>query len=110
MSLQLYNFAKKTVLSLVYKLPALPERNHGKLIWAYPRAWLSLTAKTFFKEEAHVQNSGRHPYWLPTQHSSTPIVELLKAYGYKIFNLKGKSVESLHSGEYLCLSTQAELH
>ena len=264
---QLYNFAKKTALSLVYKLPALPERIQGKLIWAHPRARLSLTAKTFFKGEAHVQTwlteqlkwghvffdvgahhgwvsiwalllvgkegavysfepspanlailewhksvnnfshwivvpraiadedaaerqfflidsgdspmnsltsgvpgmplmEGRdigkisiqtlsldtfcrevgvrpnvvkidvegaellvlrgarkllseahpililavHPYWLPAQQSSAQIAELLKAHGYKIFNSKGNLVESLRSGEYLCLNAKAELH
>ena len=264
---QLYNFTKKTALSLMYKLPALPERIQGKLIWVHPRARFSLTARTFFKGEAHVQTwlteqlkpghvffdvgahhgrvsmwalllvgkegavysfepspanlailewhksvnnfshwivvpraiadedavarqfflidsgdspmnsltsgvpgmplmEGRnigeisiqtlsldtfhrdvgvrpnvvkidvegaellvlrgarkllseahptlilavHPYWLPNQHSPAQIADLLKAHGYKIFNSKGNRVESLRSGEYLCLNARAELH
>ena len=263
---QLYNFTKKTALSLVYALPSLPVRINKKLIWVHPRARFSLTAKTFFRGEAHVQawltkhlklrdvffdvgahhgwvsmwalllvgkegavysfepsranlavlewhksvnkfsqwkvipkavadedalkrqffmidsgdspmNSltsgvpgmslmeGRnireisiqtvtldtfcrdtgmkpdvvkidvegaellvlkgakdllsevcptlilavHPYWLPTQQSPSQIVELLKIYGYKIFDSKGNLVESLRSGEYLCLNNTAKL-
>lgn len=262
---KLYNFAKKIVLSLVYKLPPLPQRLHGKLVWVHPRARFSLTTKTFFTGEPHVQTwlteqlkpghvffdvgahhgwvsmwtlplvgqegavysfepspanlsilqwhrtinnfsqwtivpkavsdedaverqfflidsgdspmnslttgvSGKplmegrdvgkistqtitldtfcrevgvrpdlvkidvegaellvlrgagsllgesyptiilaiHPYWLPTGQSTAQIVELLKAYGYTVFNSKGNPVETLSSGEYLCLNAKAE--
>jgi FkbM family methyltransferase len=262
---KLYNFAKKTALSLVYKLPPLPQRIHGKLVWVHPRARFSLTTKTFFKGEPHVQTwlteqlkpghvffdvgahhgwvsmwalplvgkegavysfepspanlsvlewhrtvnnfshwivipravsdedaverqfflidsgdspmnslttgvpgmplmegrdigkiliqtvtldtfcrevgvrpnlvkidvegaelfvlrgAGRllgeayptiilavHPYWLPTGQSPAQIAELLKAHGYTVFNSKGNPVESLRSGEYLCLNAKAE--
>jgi FkbM family methyltransferase len=49
-----------------------------------------------------------HPYWLPTGQSPVQIIELLKAYGYTVFDSKGNSVESLRSGEYLCLNTKAK--
>jgi FkbM family methyltransferase len=48
-----------------------------------------------------------HPYWLPTGQSPAQIVELLKAYGYTVFNSKGDPVESICSGEYLCLNARA---
>jgi len=58
---KLRNFAKKTALSLVYKLPPLPQQIHGKLVWVHPRARFSLSTKTFFKGEPHVQT------WLTEQ-------------------------------------------
>lgn len=61
MSTELRNFAKKTALSLVYKLPPLPQQIHGKLVWVHPRARFSLSTKTFFKGEPHVQT------WLTEQ-------------------------------------------
>jgi len=51
----LRNFAKKTVLSFVYKFPPLPQQIHGKWVWVHPRARFSLSTKTFFKGEPHVQ-------------------------------------------------------
>lgn len=260
---RLYNFAKNAALALVYRLPPLPKRLQGKLIWIHPRARFSLAAKTFAKGEAHVQTwlteqlkpghiffdvgahhgwvsmwtlplvgekgavysfepspanlailewhrtvnkfrqwrvvpravadedavgrqfflidsgdspmnsltsgapgtplmEGRnigetsiqtvtldtfcreagvrpnlvkidvegaellvlhgarkllseshptliltvHPYWLPARQSPTQIVEFLKAHGYTIFSSKGNSVETVRSGEYLCLNTE----
>ncbi|MCI0528885.1 MAG: FkbM family methyltransferase [Nitrospira sp.] len=49
-----------------------------------------------------------HPYWLPTGQSPAQIVELLKAYGYTVFDSKGNSVGVLRGGEYLCLNTRGE--
>src|SRR5688572_23628427 len=49
------NSAKKLVLSLIYRLPPLPGRLRGTLVWVHPRAAFSVTAKTFFRGEAHVQ-------------------------------------------------------
>ncbi len=57
----LRNFAKKTALSLVYRLPRLPQPMHGKWIWVHPRARLSVSTKTFFKGEPHVRR------WLAEQ-------------------------------------------
>ncbi len=49
-----------------------------------------------------------HPYWQPSGQSPAQIVELLRVYGYTVFDSKGNSVESLRSGEYLCLNAKAE--
>lgn len=47
-----------------------------------------------------------HPYWLPPGQSPAQIVELLKAYHYTVFDSEGNAVESLRSGEYLCLNAK----
>ena len=52
---KLYNFSKKTALSLVYNLPAVPKNIHGSWVWIHPRARFSITTQTFFKREHHVQ-------------------------------------------------------
>jgi FkbM family methyltransferase len=52
---KLRNFAKKTTLALVYKLPRIPQQIQGKLVWVHPRARFSLSTKTFFERERHVQ-------------------------------------------------------
>jgi FkbM family methyltransferase len=52
---KLRNFAKKTTLALVYKMPRIPQQIHGKLVWVHPRARFSHSTKTFFKREHHVQ-------------------------------------------------------
>lgn len=52
---KLYNFSKKTALSLFYKLPPLPKNIHGKQVWIHPRARFSITTQTFFKREHHVR-------------------------------------------------------
>ena len=53
---ELRNLAKKTALSLVYKLPPFPQKINGKLTWVHPRARFSFSTKTFFEGEAHVRN------------------------------------------------------
>src|SRR5688572_28013451 len=55
MSTALRNFVKKSALSLIYRLPPFPQRFHGKLAWVHPRARFSLSTKTFFEGERHVQ-------------------------------------------------------
>lgn len=57
----LYKFFKKAALSLLYKLPAFPQNFHGRLVWIHPRARFSITSKTFFQREHHVQT------WLSEQ-------------------------------------------
>jgi FkbM family methyltransferase len=58
---KLRNFAKKTTAALVHRLPRIPQRFQGKLLWVHPRARFSVSAKTFFKGESHVQR------WLSDQ-------------------------------------------
>lgn len=52
---KLYNSAKKTALSLLYKLPPIPQKIHGRFVWIHPRARFSITTQTFLKREFHVQ-------------------------------------------------------
>jgi FkbM family methyltransferase len=49
------NAVKTAALSLIYRLPPLPWLVRGRLIWVHPRAALSMSARTFFRGEAHVQ-------------------------------------------------------
>ena len=58
---KLYNFSKKAVLSLLYKLPPFPKNIHGRSVWIHPRARFSITTQTFFKREHHVRT------WLTEQ-------------------------------------------
>ena len=58
---KLYNYSKKTALSLLYKLPPLPKNLHGRSVWIHPRARFSRTTRTFFKGEHHVRT------WLTEQ-------------------------------------------
>jgi FkbM family methyltransferase len=51
----IYNFSKKTALSLLYKLPPFPQQFHGKWVWVHPRARFSVSTGTFFKGESHVR-------------------------------------------------------
>jgi FkbM family methyltransferase len=52
---KLYRFAKKTALSILYRLPAMPTRLHGTRFWIHPRARFSITTQTFFQRERHVR-------------------------------------------------------
>jgi len=58
---KLYNFSKKAALSLLYRLPSIPTKMHGRSVWIHPRARFSITTQTFFKREHHVQT------WLTEQ-------------------------------------------
>jgi FkbM family methyltransferase len=44
-----------------------------------------------------------HPYWLPAGQSPAQIMDLLEGVGYSVFDAQGGPVETLRSGEYLCL-------
>ena len=52
---KLYYLSKKIAVSLLYRLPPLPKKIHGKLVWIHPRARFSVTTQTFFKKEHHVR-------------------------------------------------------
>jgi FkbM family methyltransferase len=52
---KLYSLSKKVAVSLLYRLPPLPKKLHGKSVWIHPRARFSITTQTFFKGEHHVR-------------------------------------------------------
>lgn len=52
---KLYNFSKKAVLSVLYRLPSFPTNIHGMSVWIHPRARFSITTQTFYKREPHVR-------------------------------------------------------
>lgn len=58
---KLYSLSKKVAVSLLYRLPPLPKKLHGKSVWIHPRARFSITTQTFFKGEHHVRT------WLTEQ-------------------------------------------
>lgn len=52
---KLYSLSKNVAVSLLYRLPPLPKKIHGRSIWIHPRARFSVTTQTFFKKEHHVR-------------------------------------------------------
>jgi FkbM family methyltransferase len=49
-----------------------------------------------------------HPYWLPTGQSPAQILDLLRAYGYILFDSKGQQVSRVREGEYLCVTAKPD--
>jgi len=52
---KLYSLSKKAAVALLYKLPPVPQRIHGRSVWIHPRARFSVSTQTFFKGEHHVR-------------------------------------------------------